>query len=302
MPVLHGLPVVGGLVDVLGSLVGSIGGQKIGNLLTGKPLTAAFVTGSGDDAPSSIQQMAYQIDASTSSSSPILLAQLPFALPTPGCPSSANGTNSSAPSTPIAVTMVLPIMSNSTLQVMCATYNSTPMGPSMLIAHPCWNTTGPDGQMGQEPANMSQVFAWSQDTGVVQPLFNGTAPLPVGASCAGPDSAPGAPAPPAPASTIAEGNAASPQSVTLVFTADSSIPNTTNATTALPVPVPVSPPSPDSLPIPAAIANATGTVLYGDGVPAGDSTDPTDGGDADDGSDDGSDGSLPYDDGMWHGQ
>ncbi|KAF8321752.1 hypothetical protein DL93DRAFT_2072635 [Clavulina sp. PMI_390] len=299
-PVLQGLPLVGGAINVISGLASTIGGQKLGNLLAGKALTAAFVTGTNDtaDTPNTV----YQIDASTSASSPILLAQLPFALPTPACPG-YNASNSSTPAPPLAVTMVLPILSNSSLQILCGTYNSTPSAPSMLIAHPCWNTTGTDGKLGAEPAGMSQVFAWDQTTGSVAPLYNGTAPLPAGTTCASPSGGPATPAPPTPASTIAEGDIAAPQSVTLVFSADPSIPNTTNATTAAPISPPISPPS--SIPSTPANGTAPGstlptptprspvnnsTALFGDGSnggPSDNSTEPMDpsGEDDDDESD-----------------
>jgi hypothetical protein len=224
VPVLKGLPLVGGLVNVVGSIAASVGGQKIGSLLTGQPITsAAFVT-NPNDAPTPAEQLAFQIDASTDTGSPLFLAQLPFSLPTSGCHSPNSTTPSQTPG-PVPVSIVLPIVSNSSLQVMCATYNSTPSSPSMLIAQPCWNSTGPDGSMAEEPANLSQIFAWNQDTGVVQPLWNGTASTRTGMSCP-----PSSGVLPTPSSTVAAGNgngSPAPQTVTLVFSADPTIGNST---------------------------------------------------------------------------
>jgi len=230
VPALKGLPVVGGLVDVVAGIVTSVGGQKIGSLLTGKPTTptsSAFVTNpNSDDAQSPIEQLAYQIDASKDTGSPLFLAQLPFPLHTSDCHFPPNATSPA----PVAVAIVLPIISGSDLQVMCATYNSTASSPSMLIAQPCWNktTTGPDGSSSraEEVANMSQVFAWSQDTGVIQPLWNGTAPS-SRMSC-----------PPLPSSTVVAGgdggSSPAPQSVTLVFSADPTIGNSTTPSSTVP--------------------------------------------------------------------
>lgn len=225
VPALKGLPIVGGLVDVVAGIVGGVGGAKIGSLLTGKPtMSAAFVA--SNDAQSPIEQFAFQIDASSDTASPLFLAQLPFALPTSGC-HSPNATKRATPG-PVPVAIVLPILANSSLQVMCATYNSTPSSPSMLIAQPCWNSTKPDGSRAEEPANLSQVFAWSQDTGAVQPLWNGTAPTRM--SCPPSDGVV------VPTSTVVAGNAnivdgsSAPQSVTLVFSADPTVGNSTTPT------------------------------------------------------------------------
>lgn len=216
-------------MDVVAGILTSVGGQKIGTLLTGKPTTptsSAFVTNpNSDNTQSPIEQLAYQIDASTDTGSPLFLAQLPFPLPTSDCHSFLNATSPA----PVAVAIVLPIISGSDLQVMCATYNSTASSPSMLIAQPCWNTTttGPDGssRRAEEPANMSQVFAWSQDTGVIQPLWNGTASS-SRMSC-----------PPLPSSTVATGGSSpAPQSVTLVFSADPTIGNSTTPSPTSTVP------------------------------------------------------------------
>lgn len=279
VPVLKGLPVVGGLMDVLGSTVGAVGGQKMGSLLTGKPITSAALFANAQSPPDT-EQLAFQIDASTDTGSPLFLAQLPFPLPTSGC-SSPNATNTPS-SGPVPVSIVLPILSNSSLQVMCATYNSTPSSPSMLIAQPCWNSTGSDGSMAEEPANMSQIFAWNKDTGVVQPLWNGTASSSSTTSrmsCPPPLSN-GVPSSstPSPASTIAtgDGNGANgspaPQTVTLVFSADPTIGNSTTTGNNN--------------------NNNNSTVLLNDDNNGGNSTEPnTDGGDA--GS---------YDSGMWNGR
>jgi len=91
--------------------------------------------------------------------------------------------------------------------------------------------------MATEPANMSQVFAWRQDTGVVEPLWNGTA----SSRMACPPSSGGG----TPSSTVAAGpgdgspGSPSPQSVILVFDADPTIGNSTatagnNTTSFLP--------------------------------------------------------------------
>jgi hypothetical protein len=70
------------------------------------------------------------------------------------------------------VVIALPIIANDSLEVLCATYQSAPSTPSMLIAQECWNATTANDTLTAQSANMSQVFAYHPSTGVVQPLWN----------------------------------------------------------------------------------------------------------------------------------
>ncbi len=156
VPILKGLPLVGGMIDVVTSIAGDIGGEKIGALLAGRPLpNAAYVTGG-----SSLQSFAYQIDASDSKPASMFIAKL----------TDANSTIC-ANATLIPVMVAIPVVNNNTFSVMCATYDSTPSTPSALTAQPCRNTTAPT----IANSSLSQVLAYDQLTGILHPLWNASA-------------------------------------------------------------------------------------------------------------------------------
>lgn len=155
VPALEGLPLIGGVINILGQTIGGIGGEKIGALLTGKPLSnAAYVTGG-----SALQSFAYQIDASDSKPANMFIAKLPYT------------NNLTCPNaTTIPVMVAIPIINNDSFSVMCATYDSTPYTPSALTAQPCRNMTAP----AIANSSMSQVLAYDQLTGILHPLWNAT--------------------------------------------------------------------------------------------------------------------------------
>ena len=177
LPVLKGLPVVGGLVGVLAGTLGSIGGVKIGALLAGEQMpVSAFVTDASYDPASPIQNFAYQIDISPrASGDSMFLAKLPFSLPSSPC--------TNVTSIPVAVAYAK--VTNSTVQVLCLTYDSSPSAPSAITAQPCVNNTA-------SMFTMSQVFAYDEVSNALQPLSNVTSTTPLGytpassiGSCAG---------------------------------------------------------------------------------------------------------------------
>lgn len=166
-----------GIVD---STVSALGGQKLGDLVAGNAVStsSAFVT-SLASVPAG-QRLSYMMDASNSTSSPMFLAKLPFSFPTSGCNLTASpSANSSTPAGPVPVAIALPIINNDSIQVVCATYESAPSKPSMLVAQECWNKTMTlkNGTIiaAPQPPNMSQIFAYDEATGVIEPLWNTTA-------------------------------------------------------------------------------------------------------------------------------
>jgi len=165
VPCLAGLPLVGGIINIVSSTLAGIGGDKIGALLAGKPMpVSAFVTNASYNPTSPIQNFAYQIDMSPSASGDsMFLAKLPFSLPRSPC--------SNTTSIPVAIAYAK--IANSTLQVLCLTYDSSPSVSAPITAQPCVNNT-----VGV--STMSQVFAFNEATNALQPLSNVTSSTPLG--------------------------------------------------------------------------------------------------------------------------
>lgn len=203
IPVLKGLPLVGGVISILAPIAGGILGPELGSLLLGgdgstsAASIATFANPSGTSG--TMPNASFPIVASNSSRTPMFLVSLNYTLDP-----AVTGNSSIIP-----VSMAIPIMGESSLAVLCATYDTTPNATSPLTAQPCRNATS--AQNGTLPLTTSQVFAFHPDTGAVHPLWSalqGEATV-----------APNATTPDAPASddTSAEPTAPSTQSVTLVF-------------------------------------------------------------------------------------
>lgn len=153
VPILKGLPIIGGFVDIAGPIVSGLLGDKLGSLLLGPSPNAASISAFTD--PSALKNTTYPIVASKTSHTPMFLVSLNYTLDP-----AVTGNASIVP-----VTMAIPVMGESSLAVLCATYETTPSAAAPLTAQPCTNTT-------TAPINTSQVFAFNPDTGTVHPLWS----------------------------------------------------------------------------------------------------------------------------------
>lgn len=209
-PILKGLPIIPGVIDILGPALKGLLGDKIAGLVLGKsgaPPTAGATSLSGTTIAAALPSTAtHQFVFNASNST----AQTRLFLVPQGNTTNEDGT--------MPVALVLPVFRAGSASVVpyCATYDANPPSPAPLTAEPCRNDTStidpnaPSTMSAQSTGGfvMNQIFSYSPDTGVIKPMWGNN-----DTSSSNNTTTEGA------AAMMDGGSATLPQTVTLVFSA-----------------------------------------------------------------------------------